>query len=87
MRLRVNISNEEGAESSVVNTDDVKDKNLKDALEFTAKASGKIGHSGTFGPYEVIHGSILQAGYAMNEEIKKISEKEDLITISVDTDI
>lgn len=87
MKLRVNISTESAPVSYLVETDNIKSEDLKEALLFTVGSVGKTGHSKSFGRYEVIHGMIIQQGYEMNEELRMASEDETIPEIPVLSDI
>ena len=87
MQIRVNLQTEAEAQSYLIDTDDITDTDLRDAIDFCLQAPGQIGHMGKFGPYEVIHGSIMQTGYAMNDELQRIAVGEDIPEIYVSTDI
>ena len=86
MKIRINIGDQHGNSSShLIETDKLEDGDLKSAILYAVEAPGKIGHSKKFGKFDVIHGEVTQDGYEMNEEIRKIEEKEETIEISVIT--
>lgn len=69
--------------SYLVDTDNITDMDLKNAIEYCSTNSSKVGHTQKFGEYHVIHGEILQENFELESLIAKIAQNESTPEIKV----
>jgi hypothetical protein len=85
MLVRVNIATEAGGETYLVNTDDIDDQNVHDAIIHAINYPRST--SKEFGNITVTYGELIQRGYEINNALDEIAMSDDVPSVPVITDI
>lgn len=88
MIVRVNIATEAGGESYLVDTDDIQNDNVKNAIEYLVEKDNTEMGSKKFGDYiTVVYGELIQDGYVVSNELNDIAINDDIPEASVITNL
>lgn len=88
MLVRVNIATESGGQTYLVDTEDIENDNVREAVEYMVEKDPKEMGRKQFGEYiTVAWGEIVQEGYVASNALHEVALDEDVPQVSVVTSI